>query len=237
MDLVKRFTVALALVAMLLTGCREEPAAVTESRVTEQPATTSAPDSSGRPMATVVPMLTEEPTVNAESELSKRIASVSLTVEERAGYDRSSFQYAEVGECNARELARQRDLDDVRTSDGCKVTSGTLFDPYTGRTIEFERSEDPAAQVDHIVPMSYAWRNNLDPAQRVEFGNDLENLIVVDAGSNQDKGDQGPSSWLPPNEEFHCEYAERFSAIVLKYDLTLLRADKDALLSLLDACA
>lgn len=91
-------------------------------------------------------------------------------------------------------------------------------------------------QVDHIVPMSYAWRNRLDPARAVEFGNDLDNLLVVEAEANQDKGDQGPSDWLPADDGFHCDYAEQFTTIVLEYQLTLPSNDKETLTDILTTC-
>ncbi len=177
-----------------------------------------------------------EPTPAASTDMLDDLAAVPITTTEQHGYDRDAFRYAEVGDCNTRELARQRDLDAVDTIDGCRVSTGTLTDPYTGTVINFERSANPAVQVDHVVPMSYAWRNNLDPTRVVEFGNDLDNLLVVAADANQDKADQGPASWLPPNEAFHCDYAARFTTIVLDYQLTLPPDDKDALTGILTEC-
>ena len=60
---------------------------------------------------------------------------------------------------------------------------------------------------------------NWDRAKRREFANDPENLIVVDASANREKGDKGPSRWMPPNQSYHCEYIKRWKDIKFKYRL------------------
>ncbi len=120
------------------------------------------------------------------------------------------------------------------------VQSGVLDDPYTGRRIEFTRDQPNAVQIDHLVPLSWAWRNGawrLTQEERIAFANDPDNLLAVDGPTNQGKGDKGPSQWLPANEGFRCEYAERFTDVVFSYDLSLPDDDRAALTSLLTDCA
>ncbi|WP_318244879.1 HNH endonuclease domain-containing protein [Microbacterium pullorum] len=42
---------------------------------------------------------------------------------------------------------------------GCKILTGTLDDPYTGKTITFERgaATNAKVQIDHIIPLALAW--------------------------------------------------------------------------------
>lgn len=79
-----------------------------------------------------------------------------LTVDDnpsKAGYDRTAFGYrqtdADSNGCDVREDVLARDLTDVRyqSAGGCKVQSGTLNDPYTGKTIHFRRGRDTSSAV------------------------------------------------------------------------------------------
>ena len=55
-----------------------------------------------------------------------------------------------------------RDLAKTEVKD-CKVYSGVLNDPYTGKTIQFQRGIDSssAIQIDHVVALSDAWQKVL----------------------------------------------------------------------------
>ena len=106
------------------------------------------------------------------------------------------------------------------------VESGTLHDPYTSATIAFVRGNQVGAsvQIDHIVPLAYAWdmgARNWTDAMRVRFANDPANLLAVSGQANQDKSDQGPVAWMPPNHAFWCQYAMQFIAVARGYQLPL----------------
>ena len=91
-----------------------------------------------------------------------------LTVDDNqrhAGYDRDLFGFRQTDDdgngCDVREDVLARDLTDVRyRQHGCKVESGTLADPYTGKTIHFVRGArtSSAVQIDHVVALENAWR-------------------------------------------------------------------------------
>ena len=59
--------------------------------------------------------------------------------------------------CDVREDVLARDLADVRYKSltSCRVASGVLNDPYTGKTIHFKRGIDTsrAVQIDHVVAL------------------------------------------------------------------------------------
>jgi hypothetical protein len=104
------------------------------------------------------------------------------------------------------------------------VATGLLHDPYTNADIAFTRGEQTGAavQIDHIVPLALAWDLGArfwTDDQRLRFANDPANLIAVAGGANQDKGDQEPATWMPPNAAFHCQYAMQFIAVLRGYAL------------------
>ena len=100
--------------------------------------------------------------------------------------------------CDTRDDILDRDLVD-KTYVSIKrcpnaVATGTLNDPYTNTTIAFQRGAKvgEAVQIDHIVPLAYAWDMGAfgwpDP-ERMRFANDPANLLAVQGQANQDKGD------------------------------------------------
>ena len=56
---------------------------------------------------------------------------------------------------------------------------------------------------------------------RLRFANDPANLLAVAGQANQDKGDQEPADWMPPNTAFHCQYAVQFVAVLRGYGLPI----------------
>jgi Protein of unknown function (DUF1524) len=106
------------------------------------------------------------------------------------------------------------------------VATGTLHDPYTNATVAFIRGNQTGAsvQIDHIVPLALAWdlgARGWPEEQRVRFANDPANLIAVAGQANQDKSDQGPSTWMPPNHAFWCQYVVQFAAVLRGYSLPI----------------
>ena len=139
------------------------------------------------------------------------------------------------------------------------VWSGTLQDPYTGRTITFTRGQDTSAavQIDHVVPLNYLYAHGAwqwDERTRLLVANDPLNLIAVDGEANQSKGACGPAScpvgstdtgswrptgpggWWPSNSSYRCTYARRFVSVAGAYQLGLPQSDREALRSTLTDC-
>lgn len=173
----------------------------------------------------------------------------SLTIDDqpsRAGYDRDSFGFRQTDDdgngCDVREDVLARDLTDVRyRQHGCKVESGTLADPYTGKTIHFVRGArtSSAVQIDHVVALENAWRSGAstwDQAKRYRFGNDMYNLLAVDGPANQEKGSASAAYWLPTNGAYRCEYVARQIGVKAKYGLSVTTKEKRAMLSVLHGC-
>ena len=135
--------------------------------------------------------------------------------------------------CDTRNDILNRDLVDKtyvsikRCPDA--VATGILRDPYTNATIAFTRGNQvgAAVQIDHIVPLALAWdmgARDWSDAMRIRFANDPANLLAVAGQANQDKGDQEPATWMPPNHAFWCQYAMQFIAVARGYGLAVDQA-------------
>ncbi|GAB3657404.1 HNH endonuclease family protein [Actinocorallia lasiicapitis] len=134
--------------------------------------------------------------------------------------------------CDTRNDVLARDGEDVeyRSGSDCVVVGMTLHDPYTGKKITFEKAKASAVQIDHVIPLSYAWQMaaaRWTDDKREQLANDPLNLIATDGPTNGSKSDSGPASWLPPDRGIRCAYSVRFAQVALKYDLPVTTADKD----------
>lgn len=71
----------------------------------------------------------------------------------KTGYSRDMFGngWRKTGECDTRNDVLARDMTNVVT-ENCKVYSGILDDPYTGKKIYFTRGPDTSddVQIDHV---------------------------------------------------------------------------------------
>lgn len=159
----------------------------------------------------------------------------------KTGYSRSEFGggWANIQGCSVRQVILYRDLNNVTMNDECRVGSGVLDDPYTGKQIEFNSSNPSSVQIDHVVALSDAWQKGaqlLTAEERKSLANDPIELLASDGPANQNKGDSDAASWLPPNKPFRCEYVARQIAVKVKYRLWVTQAEKDAMERVLGAC-
>lgn len=161
----------------------------------------------------------------------------------KTDYTRTKFGsgWQAVGLCDTRNIILQRDLTQVAVDDECHVVSGTLTDPYGGKTIAFIRGEQTsqAVQIDHVVALSNAWQTGaqqLSTLEREALANDPLELLAVDGDLNQQKSDGDAATWLPPNKGFRCTYVARQIAVKTKYHLWVTPAEKDAMTRVLSGC-
>jgi len=134
-----------------------------------------------------------------------------------------------------------RDLTDTLVQDGCRVTAGTVIDPYTGVEIAFVRGVSTSAlvQIDHLVALSNAWQTGaqqLTKQQREALANDPLNLLAVDGPTNSSKGDGDAATWLPPLKSFRCEYVARQVSVKAHYGLWVTPAEHEAIMRVLGGC-
>jgi uncharacterized protein DUF1524/excalibur calcium-binding domain-containing protein len=166
----------------------------------------------------------------------------------RTGYDRDLFgpAWADVDRngCDTRNDVLARDLTGEAFKPGtrdCVVVTGTLADPYSGRTIAFQRGQDTSddVQIDHVVALSDAWQKGAqgwDEARRTAFANDPLNLLAVDGPLNSQKSDGDAATWLPPNTAYRCAYVARQVAVKVGYGLWMTPAERDAAATVLSRC-
>lgn len=147
--------------------------------------------------------------------------------------------------CDTRNDILDRDLVDKTyvsiTRCPQAVATGVLHDPYTSATISFTRGANvgQAVQIDHLVPLAYAWdmgARDWPDAMRIRFANDPANLLAVAGQVNQDKGDQPPGAWMPPNHAFWCQYSMQFIAVLRGYALQVDQASADELREAASTC-
>ena len=145
--------------------------------------------------------------------------------------------------CDTRNDILARDLRDTKIGkDGCTVLSGTMVnDPYTGKTYDWQRGRNTsmAVQIDHIIPLKYAWMHGADKwsqETREQYANDPDVLVAADGPANAAKGAKGPSQWEPENKSYTCQYAKDWLKIADKYNLSVDQADADWLSDTISSC-
>jgi len=91
------------------------------------------------------------------------------------------------------------------------------------------------------VPLAEAWDSGArrwNAITRERFANDLRDhrsLVAVTASSNRTKSDLDPAEWIPAQHQ--CRYVQHWVAVKIRWDLTVDRTKKRALLSLAKGCA
>lgn len=146
-----------------------------------------------------------------------------------------------------RDTILARDMTDVTYNDKHQVATGTLHDPYTGTTINFKRGQTTsnAVQIDHVVAFGEAWESGLgdDDEQTIErYYNDPYVLLAVDGPSNNGKQDSDAAEWLPSKvdadgkDTYDCYYVARQIGVKDKYDLSVDKAEKNAMSDVLATC-
>lgn len=172
------------------------------------------------------------------------VALSELAVKGRApktGYSRDQFGngWGKTNGCDTRDIILYRDLQNPTLEGECTVVSGTLNDPYTGKVIQFSKTDSSAVQIDHVVALSDAWQTGagkFTPELRKQLANDPLELLAVDGPANQQKSDGDAATWLPKNKSFRCEYVARQVAVKKKYGLWVTDAEKQAIVQTLSAC-
>lgn len=159
----------------------------------------------------------------------------------KTGYSRDEFGsgWTKIAGCDTRNIILNRDLVDTTIDEECHIVSGTLQDPYTGKSIQFQRTDGDAVQIDHVVALSDAWQKGaqqLTRTQRVQLANDPLELLAVDGPANQQKADGDAATWLPSNKPFRCQYVARQIAVKQKYTLWVTEAEKVAMIAILEGC-
>jgi hypothetical protein len=151
--------------------------------------------------------------------------------------------------CNQRDDVLLRDVvasapHSVGRQGSCDhdVLSGTWVDPYSGASITLTDAKQPSqaesVQIDHIVALSVAWRygaRSWTAERRLQFANDLRDLVTSGGASNQAKGGSDAAQWQPIRAT-QCGYAVRYVTVKAAYGLPTDAAEKQALARMLATC-
>ncbi len=152
-------------------------------------------------------------------------------------YDRSLFRHwidADGDTCDTREevlIAESRVT--VTAGSGCRVTTGRWYSTYDGATWTYASDVD----IDHHVALKEAWESGArvwTATNRKRFANDLGfrgSLNAMTDNLNSSKSDRDPAQWLPPKAR--CHYAITWVQVKYRWRLTINRAEKDMLASVL----
>lgn len=154
-------------------------------------------------------------------------------------YDRSEFNHwvTESNGYSSRENALDRASISATIKYDGELFSGYWCDPYDNKKSCTNNPRD--MDVDHIVPLSDAWASGAwmwFGGMRETFANDPENLWVVSARYNRQKGDKSPDEWMPPNRVIWCEYLTKWKNIKAKYKLSMTPKEKQFLKYKLSKC-
>lgn len=177
-----------------------------------------------------------------------RVLLATLPVKGKApktGYDRvgdfgPAWKDLDHNGCDTRNDILARDLVAKTESGTCRILTGILHDPYTGKTIDFVRGPNSAdVQIDHRVPLANAWQTGaqqLTQLQREQLANDPLNLVAVDGPTNERKSDGDAATWLPPQTSYRCTYVADQVAVKARYHLWVAPAEHDAIARVLGGC-
>ena len=120
-----------------------------------------------------------------------------------------------------------------KTDRGCTVLSGLWFDPYSNKM--FKRASN--VDIDHVVPLKEAYLSggkDWSRFQKRRFANDTQNLLIVSARLNRQKGAKDPARWLPPKNQ--CFYVNLWVGIKNKYGLKMDSTEKSFIAKKLKSC-
>lgn len=183
------------------------------------------------------------------------LSTLTVGVKSDVSSDRKSHQWNKVdgktGNYTTRDLVLERDMSNVTYNSRGNVNTGILLEPYTGKTIHFQRGQsnkteggsasnrDGGIQIDHVVAYAEAYRSGLDKLdfqQRDTYYNDPDVLLVSQAEANNVKKDGTIAEWEPSNQAFQCDYASLQIGIKAKYGLMVDQKEHDKLAQVLASC-
>jgi hypothetical protein len=172
------------------------------------------------------------------------LASITVTNEQETGYSRDLFpHWRSTGNgCDTRDsVLIAESLTPAQVSyPGCAVIEGDWYSTYDNLTETFPSDID----IDHTVALKEAWDSGAwswTPQQRTDFANDLtddRSLIAVTDNSNQSKGANDPSNWLPPHQPAVCRYLADWISVKARWNLSMDQSEHGRIRNVInDSCA
>jgi hypothetical protein len=166
----------------------------------------------------------------ASMRLRAAVRALPVAAETPDGYDRDLFEHWVDADHDCQDTREEVLVTESRVAiDGCTITTGEWFSWYDHETWTAASDVD----IDHLVPLKEAWDSGArdwDADQRERYANDLgdpRTLAAVTDNVNQSKGDRDVAQWLP--EYGVCRYVRDWTAVKLRWGLTVDRAEKATL--------
>lgn len=174
--------------------------------------------------------------------LSEAVASLSVAVEDRTGYDRDTsygdWIDADRDGCNTRaEVLLEEAVEAPQRSGRCALSGGRWYSWYDDVYVDGKGGLD----IDHMVPLAESWDSGAKgwtQERRVRYANylkDPRHLVAVTARSNRQKSDQDPAEWLPI-DSVRCRYVADWTSIKLSWSLSVDTGEKEKLTELASGC-
>ena len=120
----------------------------------------------------------------------------------------------------------------------CRVTGGEWLGPWSGQVFTDAGDVD----IDHHVPLGHAHESggwDWDKERKRAYANDLNHpasLQVTQSSLYRSKGKQPPDQWRPEETAGWCRYASDWVSVKAQWELTVSRAEVEALKEMLGTC-
>lgn len=131
----------------------------------------------------------------------------------------------------SKALVRDSRVPVKNSSNGCYVSQGEWFDPYSGNT--FTSSRD--IQIDHVVALNNAYKSGAfswDFHRRCVYANFLANnfhLLSVSGTENIRKLDYTPERWMPLDPNYRCQHLWNWVAVKMIWHLMMTPGEVQAI--------
>lgn len=183
-----------------------------------------------------------DPGETVTTTLRQAVADLSIADEDRIGYERTKFRHwidEDRDGCNTRmEVLFAEAVVPPTVGAGCAISGGVWHSYYDDADQTVARSLD----IDHMVPLAESWDSGASgwsAAERQDYANDLGDeraLVAVTARENRQKADQDPAEWLPSDAGATCRYVTEWTAVKIRWGLTVDPGEAAALEQLADGC-
>ena len=173
--------------------------------------------------------------------VEKAIDSLKVADEVRTGYKRTLFKHwiGAGNGCDSRKaVIISEAISKPSVLPGCVLKGGEWLSIYDNVKV----TDAGKLDVDHMVPLAEAWDSGAsawDAKKKETYANDQtdpRHLIAVTGASNRSKSDQDPADWMPTNKAYTCEYIANWVSIKVRWNLSVDKKEKDALIKDLKGC-
>jgi hypothetical protein len=160
----------------------------------------------------------------AAPSVQQLVAQIKIADAQNVKYDRDQYVAAQkyvVGSNVYRSIRAYAYYQSVWYADGAYT------DPYTNLKISYTK-----LQYDHVIPLAYAEEHGAHAwteRQKQDYANDPTVGVDVNSSNNEQKGDKGPSEWLPKQNV--ASYCYTWLALAAKYHLSISQADMSVILN------